>query len=451
MSASPIEFDPRRVAKPVLQRGPESPRPPAGGVPRRTLLAAAVGLALSLIGALGATAIGREGRAGLAALLAAVSLLLAGLSGCLVIPGLVRRSLLGVNDGYAWTRGGWLYVAIVSVIGAAAFNTGNNLLYLILALLLAGLVVSALFAKWALDHLELNFVFPEHIFAQEETRAFLTVRNRKGFCPTFSMTLTSAGQRDESARTEPPNPGETVATFLKHQVHIPYIPALSGITETVELKFPVRGCCVQEGFVVESKFPFGILSRSRRFPGHYEIVVLPRFNRNPSTHPSPGAAEGVLESTLKASGGQPCSLRAYAPGDPARLVDWKASAKVQRLMVRELTREQENRMTLIFDTAVKDLSPGEGARFERSVEACAGLAWRLSEAGAWMEFLSPTVRIPMSPAASVIFEVLEALALIQPVLRTEGAALRIPWAARAAGHYILFSAATPWESEYPQV
>ena len=48
------------------------------------------------------------------------------------------------------TRAGWLFFVIIFGVGFAALNTGNNLLYLVLALMLSFLVLSGLLSESAL-------------------------------------------------------------------------------------------------------------------------------------------------------------------------------------------------------------------------------------------------------------------------------------------------------------
>ncbi len=415
MSAPSLEFRRTRARGSGSLFPKESADSQAAGVRRRVFLGTAAGLGLSLIGALYSAALEREGRAGLASFFALLALALAGVSGCWIIRALLRRSLARMQEGYSWTRGGALYVAIAGVIAAAAFNTGNNLLYLILAILLAGFAVSVLLTKWVLDRLEIAIDVPDHVFARQETPAYLTLRNRKRWVPSYSITLSSPLAGNRAANSTPCEPGATVDNIFDRPVHIPYVPPRGVLTERIDLRLPTRGRYIQKGLVAESKFPFGVLRRRRLVPCHHEILVLPAVSHIPPKHPWVSEAGGELESALKGNGDEPCSLRPYVPGDSVRRVDWKASAKTQRLTVRELTQPQGNRIRLIFDTGVTDCSAETFARFEKSVEACASLVWRLYRESMWLEFMSPEFKLPMSPAATVVFRVLEALALIRPL------------------------------------
>ena len=54
------------------------------------------------------------------------------------------------------TRAGWAFFAITFGVGFAALNTGNNLLYLVLSLMLAFLVLSGVLSESALRGIEVR-------------------------------------------------------------------------------------------------------------------------------------------------------------------------------------------------------------------------------------------------------------------------------------------------------
>ena len=63
------------------------------------------------------------------------------------------------------TRAGWCFIAIIFGVGFAALNTGNNLLYLVLALMLAFLVLSGLLSEASLRGLRVERHLPRELFA----------------------------------------------------------------------------------------------------------------------------------------------------------------------------------------------------------------------------------------------------------------------------------------------
>jgi len=66
---------------------------------------------------------------------------------------------------YRLTREGVVYLAGIFIVALAAVNTGNNLLFITLACLLAGILISGIISHVVLSGVELRLDLPEHIFA----------------------------------------------------------------------------------------------------------------------------------------------------------------------------------------------------------------------------------------------------------------------------------------------
>src|SRR5262249_58047612 len=60
---------------------------------------------------------------------------------------------------------------------------------------------------------------------------------------------------------------------------------------------------------------------------------------------------GRIQSRARGSGDDLYAIRRYQTSDHQRNIDWKATAKAQEMMVREHSREDEWRLSIVFDTA----------------------------------------------------------------------------------------------------
>ncbi len=422
---------------------PGSARSPGRPAGRRFLLALA-GLAVSFFLALYATALRETGRYRLGALTALASLALAGVVAVTAVPFLARRTALRrwtVKWEYSLTRPGLVYLLVIAVIAAAALNTGNNLLFIILASLLAALPVSGLLSAIVLAGLGLELALPERLFAGQPVRARLTLRNRKRLAPSLSLTVTAA----------PPRP------VLPRPIYAAYLPRRSSVIEATEITFPRRGRYCQDGLEVSTRFPFGLLRQSRRLPARHEIIVLPSVHPTEEFYEILPLISGELESYCQGRGHDLYAIRDYQESDPARHVDWKATAKTGALKVREFTREDERRVALVFDRGIPCADETELARFEKAVTFCAGLAWHFYEINAQMQFLCDQFETPMDRAAATLYPALERLAVIEPRLSRplESGSFLARVAATVPGFRIVFtrqprgSIPTPlWESSY---
>jgi len=384
----------------------------------RRFFLALLGLAFSFLLALYATALHDAGRYELAAAVAALSLLLAAVVGVKAIPYLARRTALErwiLKIEYEFTREGGIYLGIIVIITVAALNTGNNLLFMILACLLAGILVSGVVSQIVLTGLELELELPEHLFAGRPATLRLTLRNLKWAFPSFSISAgvrSSAKSRKEvdvRAASE-----QKAGSILRRLVYIPYLGRHSSASAQVDVTFPHRGHYAQEGFRVSSGFPFGLLRKSREVPLRREVLVLPNIQPTEEFYEILPLISGEVESLHKGRGHDLYAIRDYRQSDTARHVDWKATAKLQQLKVREFTREDERRVALVFDTR---LAADERllAHFEKAVTFCACLAWHFYEISAQMRFISENLETPMASAGDIVYPVLESLALVQPV------------------------------------
>src|ERR1700730_12997347 len=87
------------------------------------------------------------------------------------------------------TRDGWWCLFVVIGLGVAAINTGNNLLYLLVSLLLSLIVVSGVLSEQSMRGLRLEANVPEEIFAQAPALFGAVLANRKRWLTSYSITL----------------------------------------------------------------------------------------------------------------------------------------------------------------------------------------------------------------------------------------------------------------------
>jgi hypothetical protein len=138
---------------------------------------------------------------------ALVSLLLAGWVGVRLVPRLARGVDWGWMPGlaqYKITREGGIFLVALFVVLAAAINTSNNLLYMVLSALLAVLVLSGILSAMNFKALDMELLLPARAFAGEPLPFSIRIRNRTS---CFSGLLASdAASRRESLLFDDPAP-----------------------------------------------------------------------------------------------------------------------------------------------------------------------------------------------------------------------------------------------------
>ncbi len=380
-------------------------------------------LSVALLFALYSGAAAELGHVGLSIASALAALVVAAWVGITLVPVLAKRTPLrwiGYRMEYKITREGWIYIGGIIVVALAALNTGNNLLFLILASLIAIILMSGILSSITLTGVEMRLELPEHIFAGQPIRAQVELENEKLTLPSFSL-------RVEAAKTKKSPP----AAVLETPVYFPYLPKRERVHQSVPITFARRGAYRQDAFRIVTRFPFGFLQKARRLELHTEALVYPSVEPGREFFEVLPALQGALESLNKGRGQDLYALRGYVPTDNARHVHWKASARLGSLMVREFAREEDCRVLLVLDPHV---SAGDAAqrdtlrsgsaqgaatsavaseRFERAVNLCAAIAWHFFDRNAQLQFRTAGLETSLAPAEENIFSVLRHLALAQ--------------------------------------
>ena len=86
---------------------------------------------------------------------------------------------------------GVLFLAAMLVTGAVVFLSGNNLLFLIFAAMLALLLLSSFLSRRCWPGLELELLLPEHVCARTPAGTRVRLRNLKRFTPSSPLAALS--------------------------------------------------------------------------------------------------------------------------------------------------------------------------------------------------------------------------------------------------------------------
>lgn len=396
------------------------------------------GLGLSFAAALFSTVTREAGNVPATAVLAGSSLLLSVWVGMTTVPYLARRVASGAKwqDSFDFevTRAGIVYVLATLLIGVAALNTGNNLLYLIISTMLAAVLVSGVCSSLVLGGLALNVSLPRHIFAGEAASGSLELTNSRRWLPSLSISLVPPKARKvkERWRSEKgsfgfpphwaperqwirmndikirrvPDPPAAPSVF-QETIHFPLIPARSSAKSELELCFQRRGIYRQDAFALVTVFPFGLLVKRRSIEIAHELIVYPAVDSTSEMARILPAIASDLSSLHAGAGQDLLRIRPYAAGDSARHVDWKATAKSGALKVREFARDEQIRLRIVFDNP----APGEASpeSYERGIKLAASLAWYFARVSGTVSFVAPGFG-----SSSSVWDFLSYLALARP-------------------------------------
>jgi uncharacterized protein (DUF58 family) len=428
------------ISKGIPERMPSAPRATA---PRFALsqvwvrfLLAIVGLALAFATALFSTVARESGSVSGTVILASAALLLATFVGLTTVPYLARRVVASrVREAmdYDVTRAGMIYILISVVIAIAAINTGNNLLYVVVAALLSAILVSGIASALVLRSLALDVHLPEHVFAGRPMLARLLLRNASSWLPSFSIRVVPAKRKknkdhwrwEASTFDWPRNRApekqwlhlpdrrlrrvrdELEKPLLQESVYFPFLAPGQELRADLEMTFPARGRYAEKNFGLATRFPFAFLMKTRRMNLPRELIVYPAVESTEQFFEVLPMVTGEFETFIRGRGNDLYLIREYMPDDSARHVDWKATARTGALKVREFSREDERKLRIVFDNP----APGvlQPAVYEQAVNLAASLAWHFDHEDVEVSFVAPG----LEPTEDV-FAFLRYLALVEP-------------------------------------
>lgn len=280
-------------------------------------------------------------------------------------------------------------------VGVAAINTGNNLFYLLLAMMLSIILISGIVAEHCLRRLEFHRHLPDLLFTNEPTTATLVAKNGKSRLPSFSLRVFDvSGGRDLDR-------GLVIRQLLPGAGQL--------------LSYPLiavrRGRLQLDGVRVATSFPFGLFVKKAYYPVEGSAVVCPDIKP---------LADGMLQDLLAAGhehsvhrrgyGNDLYNLRLYHAGDDSRNIHWVTTARTSKLIVRETEAEDQRRATIHLST----IAPVDhDTVFEEAVAFTASLVHHLANQGYHLRIVAGSSRSSFGQGAAHMIDLLRILALCE--------------------------------------
>ncbi|MBW4056878.1 MAG: DUF58 domain-containing protein [Proteobacteria bacterium] len=222
------------------------------------------------------------------------------------------------------------------LVGFAAVNTGNNLLFLVVAGLLAFMSVTGMAGMYNIKKLIPDLQPPEEIYAGIPAVFHFSVRNSKRFLPSFLIRL--------ECNTE-------------QSLVFPVVLQKSHASGSVMFTFAQRGNVPLGRIKISSPYPVGFFTRYWSFEINRTVTVFP--------HPIPSAdsyggvedsqATGVVLSRERGLSGELERIYPYSGSEPLRMIHWKHSARSQDLLVKGFGRYTVAPLVIDLETL-----PGQG-------------------------------------------------------------------------------------------
>ncbi len=305
------------------------------------------------------------------------------------------------------TREGKYFLVITLLLGLAAINTGNNLLFLLLGWMCSVILASGILSELSLRGLTVVRQPPPRIFSGRPFLMGISLRNEKRRLPSFSIEI-----EDLVLSGAPPlaKPIDKKCYFLK-------IPSGRMQSTSYRHTFPRRGRYAFEGFRISTKFPFALFRKSLEVDCPGEVIVFPAIH--PVNPPQPSGRVGG-EDTQARQGrrGEFFGLRELRDGDDPRDIHWRSSAHKGRLMVREYEEEAQRRATILVENGMADDPPqAERDTLEKAISMAASLASAYISRGYAVRVIGrgPEGHVPSAAGPAQLARILRMLALLPTV------------------------------------
>ncbi len=180
--------------------------------------------------------------------------------------------------------------------------------------------------------------------------------------------------------------------------------------------------------------PLGLAGRQGRHVADWRLRVLPPFSSRrhlPAALARLREIEGEVAVRGRGQGSEFDSLREYVPGDDARAIDWRATARRGTVAVRTYRPERDRQVICVLDTGRTSAGRvGDGTRLDHYLDATLLLATVATRAGDRVGLLAhdAVARLTLTPTGSgpggasgasgrgTLARLTEAMATLEPAL-----------------------------------
>jgi len=207
-----------------------------------------------------------------------------------------------------------IYIGMTLLLGFAAVNTGNNLLYLLVSALLGFMAVSGWLGQQNLRRLQIRLMPPREIFAGQPTLIGIQLQNRRRRLPAFLIRV---------------HLGEHPPLFAQ-------ISARTSEQRSLMLNWPRRGHQQITEVWIDSCFPINFFVRSLRIDLDQKLLIFPQPQAGqPAASAGKSTRHQRTAHGVRGDSGDLRGIHDYRGGEPLKTIHWKLSARHASLKVKQ--------------------------------------------------------------------------------------------------------------------
>jgi len=298
------------------------------------------------------------------------------------------------------TKAGWVAFFAPFVLGMAAINAGNNLLFLLLGACLGAIVISGIMSERALRGIEVGVQLLGNARAGQNSRFGIQIERNlfvPGDNPSFGLVV-----REERGWTDRlPHPNLLKAVF----------PRIEEKYETVVASrtFSSRGLKSLNPLEISTIYPFGLLTKSKSLQFEHRVIVWPQAVDVPDILVAPaGKSKKTGRTQLQGLGDDLYGLREKTEFDAPNRVHAKRSQALGRDVVVEREKQERPQAWL----GVLLLAKARHAANERLLEVACETILHWAKSGYRVGLYIGNKRF--SPAIYQTEQLLDELAVLDP-------------------------------------
>ncbi len=257
-----------------------------------------------------------------------------------------------------FTALGSRFIIVTLAVGVAAVNSGSNLLYLVVAMMLSMMLISGILSDLVLWSIHVDRKVPLEIYAGSPFPLRFKLKNLNKMAPSYALAVSQKNKEGS----------KTAGAFV-----LRLGPGEEGDAQALET-IAKRGRWTTSGYEIATRYPFGLFRKAVLVRREESCTVYPRIRPLPT-----GLSEGLsrslsgeTQSKQKGQGTDLRSLREYSFPEDARGIHWKASARSGRLLTKEYEAQERQAVAVVIDNLVPLNQPDSYAEhFEEAVSLAA--------------------------------------------------------------------------------
>ena len=339
-----------------------------------------------------------------------------------------------------------MYIVVVLLLGLGAINSQNNMLFFAFGLALAGALISGVVSGGILVNLSVERLPPRDAAVGAPMHVGYILRNKSRWLPAFAVSLMETPRRRQRAELR-----SSAAVLPPPRAFIDYI-AVRAETRVDAIVIPTRrGVHTFHAVRAATSFPLGITRKSVTFLPDREApparcLVRPEIVELPPDalrRVASNSNEGERASPAIGHGDEFFSIREYVPGDSARQIAWRPSARTGQLLVRENAAHSPVRLWIGLVPAPAGADPVRVDQLnERAVSLAASLVHRAAQDGAEVGLAVPACGVLSPPRHGVRHadRLLDQLAMLDIHAADQAKSTAFPAGSRGAGWIVVHAA-----------